>query len=79
MDFDLRYRELNVIHYFLDSVSEESDLPITGLLCHPKSLVNSLAVLVSAAIWAILDPTLEPHLRVVRLLKNYSLAKKLAF
>ena len=50
-----------------DSVSEKSDLPVFRLILNPKSLVNSLAVMVAAAIWAILDPTLEPHLRVVRI------------
>ena len=55
--------------YFLllDTISEDSDLPMTRILCHPRSVVNSFAVMVSAAIWSILDPTLEPHLRVVGL------------
>ena len=56
--------------HFSDTVSEESDLPVSRLILNPKSLVNSLAVMVSAAIWAILDPTLEPHLRVVRFCLN---------
>ena len=58
------------LHFFSDTVSEESDLPVSRLILNPKSLVNSLAVMVSAAIWAILDPTLEPHLRVVRFCLN---------
>ncbi|KAL3889785.1 hypothetical protein ACJMK2_002113 [Sinanodonta woodiana] len=46
-----------------NTVSKEEDVSTWALLKTPSSIVASLAILVSAAIWSILDPTLEPHLR----------------
>ncbi|KAK3578255.1 hypothetical protein CHS0354_011578 [Potamilus streckersoni] len=46
-----------------NTVSKEEDVSTWALLKTPSSIIASLAILVSAAIWSILDPTLEPHLR----------------
>ncbi|KAL4218345.1 hypothetical protein ACF0H5_023082 [Mactra antiquata] len=44
--------------------ADEEGLSIRAVLLHPRSIVNSIVVVVAASVWAVLDPTLEPHLRV---------------
>ena len=51
---------------YVDSGSEK--IPFSKVLCSPKAIVTSLAIVVSTFSWSILDPTLEPHLRQVSML-----------
>ncbi|XP_052762130.1 MFS-type transporter SLC18B1-like [Mya arenaria] len=44
--------------------AEEDDMSIRKLLFSPRSIVNSIVIIIGASVWSILDPTLEPHLRV---------------
>ncbi|KAL4218018.1 hypothetical protein ACF0H5_022756 [Mactra antiquata] len=48
-----------------DSMSdEEGDISIKEIILHPRSIVNSIVIVVATSVWSVLDPTLEPHLRV---------------
>ncbi|KAH3846598.1 hypothetical protein DPMN_088901 [Dreissena polymorpha] len=46
--------------------TQEADEDVVSwrhVLLHPRSVVNSIVVIIAALVWAVLDPNLEPHLR----------------
>ncbi|XP_052764721.1 MFS-type transporter SLC18B1-like [Mya arenaria] len=51
-------------HQYDITDAEEDDMSIRKLLFSPRSIVNSIVIVIGASVWSILDPTLEPHLRV---------------
>ncbi|XP_045181546.2 MFS-type transporter SLC18B1-like [Mercenaria mercenaria] len=60
---------LPLIWYFIpiqNDVNEDTndDLSIRKMLIYPRTIVNSIVVIIAASVWSVLDPTLEPHLRV---------------
>lgn len=57
---------LILIIFFPDFIEEDDDrMSIRVMLSHPRTIVNSIVVIMAASVWSVLDPTLEPHLRVV--------------
>ncbi|XP_053381911.1 MFS-type transporter SLC18B1-like [Mercenaria mercenaria] len=42
---------------------EDVELSMLKLLLHPKSIVNTIVIVLLAVSWTVLEPTLEPHLR----------------
>ncbi|XP_053383009.1 MFS-type transporter SLC18B1-like isoform X2 [Mercenaria mercenaria] len=45
------------------STNADMELSMLKLLLHPKSIVNSIVIVLIAVAWTVLDATLEPHLR----------------
>ncbi|KAH3714817.1 hypothetical protein DPMN_057518 [Dreissena polymorpha] len=45
--------------------SDEDVVSLPHVLLHPRSVVNSIVVIIAARVCSVLDPTLEPHLREV--------------